>query len=105
MNWVPRPFDVEWTRRLIAGFKHDVAFWGVPMNNTIYRFDMPIKLISLIDGQKDDLFDRLTAIAKILGWTTVHRPQPITPEIHAQAFPESLYGKGKSNQKPPTQVS
>jgi hypothetical protein len=101
----PSPHDVAWTRRLIDGFRTDIAFWGVPYSQSIYRVNRTDKTIELVHeqetGPRDRLFERLQAICAdpAIGYTVSVNIQEITPEIQATAFPAETTGTGKVNTK------
>jgi hypothetical protein len=92
MIWQPRPYDIEWTRRLIEGFKTDPAYWAVPFNKSIYLFHRTNRTIALVYGPKDDLFQKMLVIGRILYYTVSHEPQRVTLEMQSQVF-----GIGKSS--------
>lgn len=66
-RYVPTPFEIEWTKRLIDGLRHG-AFWASPKRKTVYRLDKINKTFWLVSGENEDLFDQLTAACEPLGY-------------------------------------
>lgn len=78
-NWQPTPSDIEWTRKHFDGL-NDNTRWGIPRNQSIYRLDKTNKVLTCIYGDQDYMFDNLTTVCKILGYTTVYAPEDMGPE-------------------------
>lgn len=69
MNWTPRPYDIEWTRQVIRVCNHN-ATWRIDRNNSVWRVDKINRVLICVFGQKDEMFEMITIIGKILGYTT-----------------------------------
>lgn len=59
---------------MIASFKTDIALWGIPANNSIYRIDRIGKTMTLIYGPCEvpgngDMFLKISAVCAHLGYT------------------------------------
>lgn len=95
MKWQPRPSDIEWTRNLIDKMR-DGGVWGIPMNQSVWKFDKTNKALICIHGKMDDMFHKLTTVCKHLGYTTRLALESLTP----QQISESMMGTGKSVERP-----
>lgn len=83
--WQPTKFDIEWSANLISYIK-DGGVWGVPMNDTVYRLDKTNRILKLIRGPKDGIFERITATFAQLGWKVIEAREKVTQEILDEAF-------------------
>lgn len=105
MSFKPTPFDIEWTRHMIANFRTETAIWGVPFNHSIYRFNKTAKTVELIhgpeEGPRGNLLEQMKAICAdpSIGYTVTKNIQPVSEEVMAQAFPEEATGTGKAHTK------
>ncbi len=67
MSWTPRPSDVAWARNMVETMKQG-GLWAVPMNGAVYRFDKATKTLWLVEGPKDDVFDKNVAAFGKVGY-------------------------------------
>jgi hypothetical protein len=89
--WTPRPSDVAWTASLIQNMSH-LALWGIPVNGSLWRLDKEQRVFACIHGPRDDMFDRITAVCRPLGYRTAHTPEPVEPVV----LDQYLHGRGKA---------
>jgi hypothetical protein len=100
MNWTPQPSDIEWTRTWL-GRLNDNGVWGIPRNQSIWRHDATHKVLRCIHGERDTMFDALTAVCQKLGYTTEYCPEAMSPEqvqthMEATKLTEDMFGSGKT---------
>lgn len=98
-DWKPRQSDIDWTRKHFADL-NDGAIWGIPRNNSIWRIDKRALTLTCIHGPKDEMFDHLATVCKILGYTVAHATEALPPEVIAKHLPvtldEAAFGMGKN---------
>lgn len=103
VKFVPRPSDIQWTQKLINAM-NDGGIWGIPRANSVWRFDKTNKVLTLIHGRFNEPDNKaLRVICPLIGWTTAHKPEPLTPtQIQKAMEPVDLtaemYGAGKTHQ-------
>ena len=105
MKYTPRASDIQWTRNLIDQMK-DGGLWGIPRAKSIWRFDKTNKVLIQIHGSPDELDNRaLRVICPLIGWTTAHKPETLTPAEFRQAMQphvlaQETHGTGKMREQP-----
>ncbi len=71
-SWTPRDSDIHWLENLVR-VMNDKGTWGVPMNGAIYQVFKKEKVLALVDGPKDDIYDKNAVILKTFGYTIEDR--------------------------------
>lgn len=66
-TWVPTPAVIAWARHLVQSLK-DGGVWAVPMNLSVYRIDKKAKVLALVSGIKDDVFDKNVVVFGQIGY-------------------------------------
>lgn len=103
-NWKPRPSDIAWTLNLIDKMR-DGGIWGIPRCQTVWRFDKTNKVLVCVYGDYNAPdSEALRIICPIIGWTTAHKPEPLTPEqVMAAMVPiaADAAGGGKTTSRVP----
>lgn len=104
MNYRPTQFDINWTIALIDKMS-DGGIWGIPRCQTVWRFDKTNKVLVCVYGDYDAPdSEALKIICPLIGWTTAHKPEPLTPEqVVAAMVPltADMSGGGKTTSRVP----
>lgn len=102
MSWKPTPSDLAWTKNLLDRL-NDGGTWGFPANRSIWKHDKTHRVIRCIHGERDEDFNRVTAVCKLIGYTTEYAPENLTPtqvQEHISAtlsMPADVFGSGKTH--------
>jgi len=67
-QYVPTKEDYDWLGNLLNSLR-DGGVWGLPENNAVFQVDKKNRVLTLIDGPRDYLFDRLEAVALLHFYT------------------------------------
>lgn len=93
-SWKPRVFDVAWTKNHIDRLSHD-AFWGIPMNRSIWRVDKVNRVLRCVYGKQDDLYHRITVCSSLIGYTTEYALEIVPQHV----IDSHLMGSGKTQER------
>ena len=66
-QWTPTPAIVAWALRLVQQV-NDGGIWAVPMNMAVYRLNKKAKVLALVSGPKDDVFDKNVVVFGLIGY-------------------------------------
>ena len=91
MAFNPTPHDIAWTADMIRTLR-DGGLWQIPRNQTWWRVDKTNRVLRLIYGPKDYMFDDITTVCARLGYRTEHAPE------HNQT-PQTLDAEAKGSGK------
>ena len=71
MSYRPTEVDKQWMLRMIASVS-DGGTWGCPAGGSVYIVDKKNKVLrrKVSLGISPEEFERTTAVAKAIGWTT-----------------------------------
>lgn len=72
--WKPSATDTAWAANFV-GTLRDGAVWALPCNATVYRIDKSRKVLALVEGPKDDVFDKTVATFTAVGYTVTDERQ------------------------------
>lgn len=89
-NWKPSQSDIAWVKNLVDTL-NDGSTWLLPVNQSIWKHDKTSRVLRCIHGNRDENFERITAICKLLDYTTEYIPENTT------ALSADLFGSGKTH--------
>jgi len=71
-KYTPRPSDLVWTNNMIEQMKNG-GRWGLPMNGQIYVFDKVNKELHLVEGEIDDMYEKIVVNFGYFGYKVIDK--------------------------------